>query len=537
MSEEDALLKAVIADAGDDTPRLVYADWLDEHDAPIQAEFIRTQCRLASCSIADPEYPELLERAAEVELRFGLALRLTAPQLPSGFKHEREFRRGFPHFAVADWEVDPVPHHEGRVPPGNEQVDRVCAALPDLVANTTVRHLALQRMTPDVLARVLAEPAARVLTGLTVSPVEPDAEGGDALIRVIGRSPVVANLEHLDLATPSTVAGLAALNANPDRFRTLDLPALSGRREDIPALARAAWFRGLRDVFMRRVERPLQGPLLVALAGAPRLESLTVWHLQPTALKALGSATGFPELARLTFEFCDDTGRIAARLAGGRFPRLADLTISGLDDDTFAPLLGARWFPQLHTFDSSGGSLTDASAAALSKSPAAPRLRVLKVWGNWFTKAGLAALGNGARFPALAALTLDLSVGDTRVRPDALARFAAGLSLSRLRYLDLGGWPLGDAGAKALAANPHLANVTRLRLAGCGIGDRGLTALARSRHLQGLLELSVYNNTLKKAAALLVPDRLPRLAALNLDVNPIRPADRAALHRARGWLV
>src|SRR4051812_13666429 len=45
---ERKLLDAVLADPDDDAPRLVYADWLDEHDQPERAEFIRLQIALAS---------------------------------------------------------------------------------------------------------------------------------------------------------------------------------------------------------------------------------------------------------------------------------------------------------------------------------------------------------------------------------------------------------------------------------------------------------------------------------------------------------
>jgi uncharacterized protein (TIGR02996 family) len=47
MSDEDALLAAIAAHPDEDTPRLVYADWLDEHDRPIRAEFIRLQIEIA----------------------------------------------------------------------------------------------------------------------------------------------------------------------------------------------------------------------------------------------------------------------------------------------------------------------------------------------------------------------------------------------------------------------------------------------------------------------------------------------------------
>ncbi len=47
MSDRDALLRAIIDNPAEDTPRLVFADWLDENDEPERAEFIRLQIELA----------------------------------------------------------------------------------------------------------------------------------------------------------------------------------------------------------------------------------------------------------------------------------------------------------------------------------------------------------------------------------------------------------------------------------------------------------------------------------------------------------
>ena len=46
-SDRLGLLATVCAQPEDDAPRLVYADWLDEHSQPERAEFIRVQCELA----------------------------------------------------------------------------------------------------------------------------------------------------------------------------------------------------------------------------------------------------------------------------------------------------------------------------------------------------------------------------------------------------------------------------------------------------------------------------------------------------------
>lgn len=47
MTDREALLRAVCENPDDDLPRLVFADWLDEHDEPERAHFVRTQVEFA----------------------------------------------------------------------------------------------------------------------------------------------------------------------------------------------------------------------------------------------------------------------------------------------------------------------------------------------------------------------------------------------------------------------------------------------------------------------------------------------------------
>ncbi|HUR53454.1 MAG TPA: TIGR02996 domain-containing protein, partial [Gemmataceae bacterium] len=47
MTDGDALLAAILAEPDEDTPRLMYADWLEEEGRRERAEFIRTQIALA----------------------------------------------------------------------------------------------------------------------------------------------------------------------------------------------------------------------------------------------------------------------------------------------------------------------------------------------------------------------------------------------------------------------------------------------------------------------------------------------------------
>jgi uncharacterized protein (TIGR02996 family) len=105
LPEWELLLKAVAADPDDDLPRLVFADWLDEHDEPERAEFIRVQVERArndrpelawreKALLSNPLFGPLW--AAEacphlVSLSFGSEVRAIGV---SGFERVT-FRRGF----------------------------------------------------------------------------------------------------------------------------------------------------------------------------------------------------------------------------------------------------------------------------------------------------------------------------------------------------------------------------------------------------------------------------------------------------------
>lgn len=92
MTESDALRRAVIADPDDDMPRLVYADWLEEHGQSERAAFIRAQMEAVR---AEP----FSQQAREAETR---ANRLLDSHRYAWTRHldgqcveQPRFRRGF----------------------------------------------------------------------------------------------------------------------------------------------------------------------------------------------------------------------------------------------------------------------------------------------------------------------------------------------------------------------------------------------------------------------------------------------------------
>ncbi len=97
MSDESALLAAIYANPDEDTPRLVYADWLDEHDQPERAEFIRVQIELAKQEdTTTEEFQRLSSRESELEVAQRERWKMEFE--PFG---DVRFARGFPDFSAA----------------------------------------------------------------------------------------------------------------------------------------------------------------------------------------------------------------------------------------------------------------------------------------------------------------------------------------------------------------------------------------------------------------------------------------------------
>src|SRR5262245_31491659 len=92
-STADQLLAAVIANPDEDTPRLVFADYLEENDCPERAELIRLQCEAAHLPDWDARLGPLRHRVRSLLARHGRAWRAGLPEL-AGVEWGR-FQRGF----------------------------------------------------------------------------------------------------------------------------------------------------------------------------------------------------------------------------------------------------------------------------------------------------------------------------------------------------------------------------------------------------------------------------------------------------------
>lgn len=95
MSDRDALLAGLLAQPDDDTPRLIYADWLEENGDPDRGEFIRVEIELARTPPGTGEAER--RRCRLLDRRTELLRRKSSEWLKPFLPHAREpvFERGF----------------------------------------------------------------------------------------------------------------------------------------------------------------------------------------------------------------------------------------------------------------------------------------------------------------------------------------------------------------------------------------------------------------------------------------------------------
>jgi uncharacterized protein (TIGR02996 family) len=91
VTPDDAFLQSIIESPDDDSPRLIYADYLEEHGQPERAEFIRLQCQRALMRADDLKAAEL--EAREQELLKEHEEEWAKPW--KGLAEKWEFHRGF----------------------------------------------------------------------------------------------------------------------------------------------------------------------------------------------------------------------------------------------------------------------------------------------------------------------------------------------------------------------------------------------------------------------------------------------------------
>jgi uncharacterized protein (TIGR02996 family) len=302
----DAFREAIAETPEDDTPRLVYADWLEDHRQPERAAFIRAQCQLAKSAADDARRPELRKREQELLGRQGTAWRNALPKLP-GVTWDRTFRRGFVEGALVEG-AGTFLAQAGRLfraAPLRSLELRKVRGVKGLAASPWLRRLRRLcirncHVGPAGAAALARSPHLAGLTVLVLSGTDVGAEGAEALVG----SPHLTRLSALDLAGNDLFDGGADVIAQAPSLASLEALDLELNHigdEGARALARSR-----------------------CLA---RLEVLNLYgnHIGDTGARALARSKPLSGLRTLDLEMnqIGDPGGRAFLAAAGRAPKRA----------------------------------------------------------------------------------------------------------------------------------------------------------------------------------------------------------------------
>jgi uncharacterized protein (TIGR02996 family) len=403
--QHDALYRAICLHPDEDTPRLAYADLIEEEGdstvypeaGALRAAFIRKQIEFSRAPEYDPLH--ISTRQLCPDSITGALMMHTFPKLtaPSGYDWGKyEFRRGFPwklgirsleaflHSDLFVFETAPIQALD--IDARNKPDLGLLADWPQL---RRIRRLefTLGRFGADAVARLGNSPLAGNLTEIAFEYDGITAGGLESL----ARSAFFARLDRLELRSnvipPALLVDALAAVQEPAMLTRLALPANRLHHADAAHLFALPVMRGLQYLDLSN-NTPLGVAGTRALASSGVLSSLRVLNLSRT----LPGVPGIKELVG------------ANRLAGVR------------------------------SLDLSVNRLGPVAIKLLTESAAVCGLRVLNLANNPVQDAGAIALANAE-------------------------------PLSGLLELDLGNAELTDAGALALADSPHLGGLLRLNLA------------------------------------------------------------------------
>ncbi len=458
MASDEAIFQAIRDAPGDDAPRLIYADWLEEHGNPDRAEFIRVQCELARLPCWERRWQELAWREPDLLAKHGSRWRAELPTIDG--VTWTEFERGF----VSTVHI-----------PNLEKVYREAA------------DGAIARAAP-----VYRLEAPRLY-----------ARGGRSPGRGIGwlRTLRFGRSGWLQRGAPpyDAVASLWELFGTATEFELLGV--------DPGANLDWLFARPGKPLVTRLV---VEGDHTVGLSLVRQLVRAD-WASRLIQLK-LGT----------TFDVRDDPRHVnveGARLLA-RSPQLCRLRVLNLDgqclrDGGFEALVTSPYLADLRELHVPRCQIADLRAFA---EPSGAPLTRLDLSGNEIGDGGASLV---PRSPRLAELRcLDLS--DCAIGLPGLRELAASPCWHTLRQLDLSSNRLGTAGARALKAADPPSRLHRLRLANCGFADDAGRILETIPWLDELLLVDLtYNNLGPDRLAALSQRGGPKLVAGGLSSLPL----------------
>ncbi len=393
MTDLDALSRAVLASPDDDTPRLIYADALEEAGQPARAAFVRAQVALARLPPYDPFAVrwEYIDRHRTFDPRWVYEL----PDLPEGLDWSRDpFRRGFPAAVTAGSAAAFVRGAEelfGVAPVESLELSAIRAVEPGPLARckrlSHVARLVLTEGVGQATARgVLNSPHLGRLTELHIGGEMTSPQTAAAVVGSKAFRRLTA-LGYRDGPRGGVMAHQLATLADPPHLKKLDLAGNRLTAERVARLVAAPALAAVEELDLSGNNLGPAGARALAAARLPALRSLTLTQVRPevAGVRALAGSELLAGLRGLAL--CDNNLGPGAATALAASPAAASLRVLDLRDnvvgDTGAKALAnSRHLAGLLVLDLARNLVEDAGGAALAESPHLDGLVYLGLSGN-----------------------------------------------------------------------------------------------------------------------------------------------------------
>lgn len=382
--EERHFLAAIRADLDDDSPRLIFADWLEEQGKAVRSEFIRVQCDLNRMASDDPRRADMDEREQSLLYHHGKKWLAALPRpVPINY--------GECHV----WGEAGDLYQRGFVSYASVATDRLPQALV-LFTDTLVHRLSLnggsargltdqdwlQHLTMLKLSEV--SDAAAVLHSPHLGQLRTLGLNACRLMGFDKHAPV-SGLTRLDLGgNPLGDMGVVDLVAWPGlaNLRALSLLGTGLTAAGLRHVAQAPAAASLEELVLAR--NPLD--TLSALDSNCRLRQLRSLNVSETRLLQQLPAdwSCLPHLETLSLNSGRLTSAAIADFAAGAPPTLRELALynNQIHDEGAVALGRSERLSQLRALDLSCNGIGERGLLALAESPRLQRLETLHVWGN-----------------------------------------------------------------------------------------------------------------------------------------------------------
>jgi uncharacterized protein (TIGR02996 family) len=489
MNHDEAFLQEIIANPDEDAPRLVYADYLEEHGDPDRADFIRVQCALESLDQDDERRPVLAAREHQLLKQHEIQWVGPLREWANGWM----FRRGFVEYldiqskllidqAEAIFRQAPV----RELYPRCSTVRSLLSLFQNPILNRLAKlYLPWWQSEPDLIdALVESEMLSRLTSLVLCSPGWPQVVEWRRLFSWAGLS----RLTHLDVWCEMGEGDLLPFIVNVAQLAELRLCKI---RMDFPPQSLPAFREAVRH--------------LTVLSNMRRLTTLD--------LSANGMAIS------TLFSLLDS-------------PALPMLERLNLDRSARLPTPGTTLWPaprppslvgKLRHFSLRHNNLSSQVVGLLVNSPAVERLRSLDLSDNGFKDAGVAVLASSRFLTRL----IRLALAGNGIRFGGVQSRRLFENPGPLRVLYLNRNPLGDASLKALVASPLWHQLTLLDLSCTWLTDEGIRSLVSGPRPERLTTLYLDDNQITEDGfrTLAASPLYGQLHTLSLLGNRI-PADR-----------